>query len=84
MLIYLWLKRSYKGLSGESNFIVYCFQIVSEEYDRVDENLASRRYFETIYQLLDNASPDYRNSFGNALMTKLTELAKAREREGKS
>ena len=35
---------------------------------------SSSRHFETIYALLDNISPEYRNSFGDALMRKLSQL----------
>ena len=50
-------------------------QIVAEEFDHVSsDESAYSTHFETIYALLDNVSPEYRNSFGDALMRKLSQL----------
>lgn len=48
-------------------------QVIGEEFDRND--LDDRKYFETVYMMLDSLSPLYRNSFGNSLATKLAKLA---------
>ncbi|XP_052088779.1 GSK3-beta interaction protein-like [Mytilus californianus] len=45
------------------------FRVVSRHFDKID-NLESRCY-ETIYALLDNLSPGYRNTFGDTLAMKL-------------
>ncbi|ELU03636.1 hypothetical protein CAPTEDRAFT_186190 [Capitella teleta] len=51
------------------------FRIVGNEFNKVttDERKFSR-HFETIYALLDDVSPGYRNSFGDALFMKLSAL----------
>ncbi|XP_021370873.1 GSK3-beta interaction protein-like [Mizuhopecten yessoensis] len=49
------------------------FRVVGNKFNMVDEN-ASSQYFETIYALLDNHSPKYRKSFGDALLRKLENL----------
>ena len=46
--------------------------MVGKKYDAVEED--ESQYYETIYSLLDNFSPEYRRSFGEALMSKLSEL----------
>ncbi|ESO83978.1 hypothetical protein LOTGIDRAFT_184022 [Lottia gigantea] len=49
------------------------FRIVGSEYDTIDQNI-NCRHFETIYSLLDSVSPNYRQTFGDALMKKLSML----------
>ena len=59
---------------------VYCvqlsiqgFRVVGRQYDALCEADRSG-CFETIYALLDNLSPQYRESFGNALISKLSKV----------
>ncbi|XP_013420858.1 GSK3B-interacting protein [Lingula anatina] len=49
------------------------FRVVGKQYDKVQEEHSSR-FFETIYSLMDAYSPEYRNSFGDALLSKLNVL----------
>lgn len=49
------------------------FAIVGNRHDDTS-NMGNER-FETPYSLLDFISPQYRNSFGNALLDKLKELS---------
>ena len=49
------------------------FAIVGNRHD--DTSNASNERFETPYGLLNFVSPQYRNSFGNALLDKLKELS---------
>ncbi|XP_071113707.1 GSK3B-interacting protein-like [Haliotis cracherodii] len=60
--------------------VLYCvelsisgFRIVGKSFDTVMEDEPSR-YYETIYQLLDTVSPEYRNTFGDTLAMRLKEL----------
>ena len=46
---------------------------MGKAFDVIDEADTSK-YFETIYALLDHVSPQYRQSFGDALMQKLAML----------
>ena len=50
------------------------FSVVGNDHDII-ETTENQRY-ETPYTLLDVISPQYKNSFGNALTKKLNELAK--------
>jgi len=59
---------------NRQSLVRYClFQIVGRQFDTVVEEEMSR-YFETIYALLDTVSPQYRQSFGEALAERLTQL----------
>jgi len=49
------------------------FAIVGNRHD--DTSNAGNEHFETPYGLLNFVSPQYRNSFGNALLDKLKELS---------
>ena len=51
-------------------------QIVGEKFDHFDENQENKesRYYETMYALLDSISPGYTQSFGDALVQKLSSL----------
>ncbi|XP_039303752.1 GSK3-beta interaction protein isoform X2 [Solenopsis invicta] len=49
------------------------FAIVGNRYDDTS-NADNIERFETPYSLLDFVSPQYRNSFGNALLDKLKEI----------
>lgn len=49
------------------------FTIVGNQHD--DTSNKGNEYFETPYSLLEFVSPQYRNSFGNALLDKLKELS---------
>ncbi|XP_022288304.2 GSK3B-interacting protein-like [Crassostrea virginica] len=51
------------------------FRIVGRKYDAIEET-AQTKYYETIYALLDQVSPKYRNSFGDTLLKKLEHLQK--------
>lgn len=42
------------------------------------------RYYETIYSLLDNVSPEYRFSFGEALKKRLADLQDSRQQDDES
>jgi len=42
------------------------------------------RYYETIYSLLDNVSPEYRFSFGEALTKRLADLQDSRRLDADS
>ncbi|XP_060079669.1 GSK3-beta interaction protein-like [Ylistrum balloti] len=55
------------------------FRVVGNKFNMVDENTSSQ-YFETIYALLDNHSPKYRKSFGDALLKKLENLQMSQEK----
>ncbi|KAK3097663.1 hypothetical protein FSP39_011894 [Pinctada imbricata] len=64
---------------------IYCvelsvqgFRVVGRQYDTIDDSKKSQ-YYETIYALLDKVSPEYRNSFGEALLQKLQGLQKQEE-----
>nr|CAD7422089.1 unnamed protein product [Timema poppensis] len=48
------------------------FRIVGKEYDT--RSIENGQYFETPYALLDHISGKYRGSFGNALISKLSNL----------
>lgn len=48
-------------------------RVVGYAFDCVDESL-SVQYHETVYSLLDNLSPSYREAFGNALLQRLERL----------
>ena len=52
---------------------LYVFQVVGKDFNIVESNVTSKHY-ETIYGLLDSLSPEYRNSFSEALMAKLQTL----------
>ncbi|XP_029633842.1 GSK3-beta interaction protein-like [Octopus sinensis] len=54
------------------------FQIVGHDFDSLD-NVSNGKYFETIYSLLDNVSPEYRNSFGDVLLSKLQKVQEQQE-----
>lgn len=49
------------------------FKICGNSFDNIDENEMSP-YYETIYALLDNLSPLYRESFSQSLAAKLNAL----------
>lgn len=49
------------------------FQVVGDNFDENQEAKASN-YFETMYALLDSVSPGYSQSFGEALIKKLSSL----------
>lgn len=49
------------------------FQIIGNDFNEIDDFNTSR-YFETIYSLLDHVSLEYRNSFGDALLSRLQSL----------
>lgn len=49
------------------------FQVVGDNFDENQEAKASK-YFETMYALLDSVSPGYSQSFGEALIKKLSSL----------
>lgn len=49
------------------------FRIVGMKFDEVNQEEYSE-FFETIYALLDTISPQYRESFGDALASKLSAL----------
>ncbi|GAB1599698.1 GSK3-beta interaction protein-like [Argonauta hians] len=55
------------------------FQIVGHDFDVHD--VKNGKYFETIYSLLDHVSPEYRNSFGDVLLSKLQKVQE-QQREG--
>ena len=55
------------------------FQIVGRVYDCVACADVASQYYETIYALLDNISPQYQRSFGDALMSKLSQLEQSQE-----
>ena len=51
------------------------FQVVGLTYNEVnEEKVTEYKFYETIYALLDDISPEYRNAFGDALMQKLSQL----------
>ena len=54
-------------------YFFFSFQIVGNDFNTIDDRVTSR-YFETIYSLLDHVSPEYRNSFGDALLSRLQSL----------
>ena len=54
-------------------FFLYLFQLVGHEFDLVDDS-QNTNFFETIYSLLDNISPMYRNTFSDTLIRKLQGL----------
>lgn len=55
------------------------FRVVGNEYDRTDQaDETLVRYYETIYALLDSTSPGYRQTFGDVLMDKLSQLQQER------
>ena len=56
------------------------FQIVGKQFDTITETESSQ-YYETIYALLDNVSPGYRCSFGEALSERLKQLQNADNEE---
>lgn len=56
-------------------------QIVGRKFDTIAEEADASRYYETIYSLLDNVSPEYRFSFGEALKKRLVELQDDRQNE---
>lgn len=58
----------------------FCFQIVGHKFDEIEEG-REPKYFETIYALLDTVSPEYRSSFGDALIRKLNQLQNLESRE---
>lgn len=51
-------------------------QVVGESFDENDENTVSK-YYETMYALLDTVSPGYTQSFGEALIKKLSSVQEA-------
>jgi hypothetical protein len=53
-------------------------QIVGRAYDVIDDT-AQVKHYETIYALLDQVSPKYRNSFGDTLLKKLENLQQETE-----
>ena len=55
------------------------FRVVGRQYDKLCEGEFSN-FFETIYAMLDSISPQYRESFGNALIAKLSEVQKNQEK----
>lgn len=55
------------------------FRIVGNRFDDASE--PSEEYFETPYALLDKISPLYRESFGSALVARLSALAAQTEKE---
>lgn len=54
------------------------YQIVGRTYNAIDDTSQSK-YYETIYALLDQVSPKYRNSFGDTLLRKLENLQRQSE-----
>lgn len=54
------------------------FRIVGRTFNTIDDTPQSK-YYETIYALLDQVSPKYRNSFGDTLLRKLENLQKQSE-----
>ncbi|XP_061177586.1 GSK3-beta interaction protein-like [Saccostrea echinata] len=78
------VEKVYLNIRTQEND-VYCielsvqgFRIVGRAYDVIDE-AAQGRHYETIYALLDEVSPKYRNSFGDTLLRKLEHLQKQTE-----
>ena len=50
---------------------------MGSKFDEIGKE--SGQYFETIYSLLDSVSPEYRKTFGDVLMDKLSRLQNQRE-----
>ncbi|XP_033101862.1 GSK3-beta interaction protein-like [Anneissia japonica] len=59
------------------------YRIVGDHYDCISKTPLTQ-YYETIYALLDNRSPGYRLSFGEALVGKLQDLQQDRCSEPQS
>ncbi|KAK2145202.1 hypothetical protein LSH36_696g01059 [Paralvinella palmiformis] len=57
------------------------FRVVGHHYDNTERSSSESCYYETIYALLDNISPKYQRSFGEALMNKLSELQEEQRQE---
>lgn len=57
------------------------FQVVGRKFDTVNILSDSARFHETIYSLLDDVSPTYRNSFSEILTQKLQQLQHQEEHE---
>ena len=55
------------------------FVIVGKRHDETSNK--GDLYFETPYSLLDFVSPQYRNSFGNSLLSKLNQLDGSQQQE---
>ena len=49
-------------------------QVVGEKLDDNQEENETSKYYETMYALLDSISPGYTQSFGEALVQKLSSL----------
>ena len=49
-------------------------QVVGEKFDDNQEENKTSKYYETMYALLDSISPGYTQSFGEALVQKLSSL----------
>ena len=49
-------------------------QVVGEKFDDNQEENKTLKYYETMYALLDSISPGYTQSFGEALVQKLSSL----------
>ena len=52
-------------------------QIVGTKFNETGKETG--QYFETIYSLLDSVSPEYRKTFGDVLMDKLSRLQNQQE-----
>jgi hypothetical protein len=48
------------------------FRVVSKCFDKIQD--LEFKFYETIYALLDDLSPEYRNTFGDTLVMKLQRL----------
>jgi len=51
------------------------FQIVGNQFDSCDDDDETEEAYETIYALIQQRSPKYRESFGNSLINALNKLA---------
>ena len=55
---------------------IHFFQVVGDNLDENQEERVSK-YYQTIYALLDSLSPGYSQSFGEALVQRLSSLDQA-------
>lgn len=51
----------------------FVLKVIGYEKDKIDTSISSD-YYETLYSLLDNYSPLYRESFGQAVIAKLNQI----------
>ena len=51
----------------------FTVKVVGYEKDKIDTSITSD-YYETLYSLLDNYSPLYRESFGQAVIEQLNQI----------